>query len=279
VTIDATAPVTDLDARDLPCVRCGYSLMGHDEHGRCPECGLPAYWSLRAPQKLSQYPATWVRRMSWATRLLFVTYFGAAVTLLCGFFGVISATRIYVFYLFSAATVLQLLGMWAMSASSGHWSEPAAPFNRLILRLAPIGPLLAGLGAIALHVRHSNLLLSLTVFTLLLGIPAPAAVFVRLRAIARLVADAGLAEQSAIVGWGFLFTLTALPLVELYIYLTRANDMTGVPFFAALVIVTALLLFLLWGAFIMLRCVVVFGRAAKVARAEWRTRGGGDGGA
>src|SRR5829696_7119424 len=143
--MSAAAPPTpaDLDQRDRPCVRCGYSLMGHDERGRCPECGLPAYWSLRAPDNLSQYPPAWVARMSWATRMLFVTYLGSAAALLAGFFGLLTATDIVVFYIYCAAAALQLLGMWALSTSTGHWSEPPAKLNRLVLRLAPIGPLVA----------------------------------------------------------------------------------------------------------------------------------------
>ena len=263
----------DLDTRDRPCVRCGYSLMGHDEHARCPECGLATYWSLRAPEKLSQYPAAWIARMSWATRLLLLTYAGAAAALLAGFAGYLSATDIIVFYLYTAAAALQLCGMWALSTSSGHWSEPRAAVNRLILRLAPIGPLLAGVFAIVLNYRHSNLLLRLTIVCVLLGIPAPAAVFVRLRAIARLVADAGLAEHSAIVGVGFSCTLVALPLFELYMYLyrTRQNEMAGMLFFVALACATALMLFLLWGAAIMTVCLINFGRAARIARAEWKS--------
>lgn len=267
VAPSADAPsADDLDARDRPCVRCGYSLMGHDERGRCPECGLPAYWSLRAPENLSQYPAAWVGRMSWATRLLFATYLGAALTLLGGFFGLLSATDIRVFYVYCAAAAVQCVGMWALSTSTGHWSEPPATINRLVLRVAPIGPLLAGVMAIYLNYRHSNLLLQLTIACLVLGIPAPTAVFIRLRAVARMVADAGLAEHSAIVGWGFLATLVALPLLELYIYLTRRHEMVGVVFVVALACVTALLLFLFWGALVMLRCVRDFGRAARVAR-------------
>jgi hypothetical protein len=170
------------------------------------------------------------------------------------------------FYVYAAAAACQLLGMWALSTTSGHWSEPRAPVNRLILRLAPIGPLLAGVFAILLNYSHSNLLLRLTILCLVLGIPAPAAVFVRLRTIARMVADPGLAEHSAIVGWGFSLTLVALPLLELYLYRTRQHEMVGLPFVAALACATALMLFLLWGAFIMLCCVVDFGRAARVAR-------------
>jgi len=211
--------------------------------------------------------------MSWATRLLLLTYAGAATALLAGFGGYLSATEMAVFYIYAAAAACQLVGMWVLATSSGHWSEPRAPLNRLILRLAPIGPLLAGVFAIILNYGHSNLLLQLTILGLVLGIPGPAAVFVRLRTIARMVADAGLAEHSAIVGWGFSCTLVALPLLELYIYLTRQHEMHGMLFVVALACATALMLFLIWGAFIMLCCVVDFGRAARVARRAEQTEG------
>ena len=47
--------------------------------------------------------------------------------------------------------------------------------------------------------------------------------------------------------------------------------MTGVLFVVALACATALLLFLLWGAFIMLSCAIDFGRAARVARRAQRS--------
>ena len=61
MTIDAAAPnLPDNVKRDARCIRCGYDLRGHDVGGRCPECGLKAHWSLKAPILLSQYPALWV---------------------------------------------------------------------------------------------------------------------------------------------------------------------------------------------------------------------------
>jgi len=38
----ATGQVQCVELPDCQCVRCGYSLAGH-ESGRCPECGRPAF--------------------------------------------------------------------------------------------------------------------------------------------------------------------------------------------------------------------------------------------
>src|SRR5688572_28914076 len=59
---------------NAPCIRCGYNLRGHDVAGRCPECGLKAHWSLRAPVLLSQYPAGWVAAMARGVKLLSLAY-------------------------------------------------------------------------------------------------------------------------------------------------------------------------------------------------------------
>ena len=70
----AAAPQQQDVKRDARCIRCGYDLRGQDVGGRCPECGLKAHWSLRAPVLLSQYPATWVRSVARGVKLLAGAY-------------------------------------------------------------------------------------------------------------------------------------------------------------------------------------------------------------
>src|SRR5439155_15309063 len=107
-------------------IRCGYNLRGQDEKSRCPECGLATFWSLRAPEKLSHYPPSWIAAMSFAVRLLMIAYAGVFLTLVGGSLGIAPAREQLLIAVFTIAAVLQLVGTWMLSRSSGHWSEPVA---------------------------------------------------------------------------------------------------------------------------------------------------------
>ena len=267
--MDVAATATaDLSAA-MPCVRCGYDLRGHGAGGRCPECGLDAYWTLRAPQKLSEYPAKWVRAMSWGVRLLALTYAELFVCLLLGFTGWLGEGQITPVLVFLVAAVLQLPGMWLLSRHSGHLREPRAWINRWLLRLTPLGLLIGSVAAALIIEDFSPLYERLMFIGFIVEGFAPTAAFIRLRAVARLVANRTLAEYSAIVGWGFLAVSAAFAAM---VYMLQGRPMTRALDMAVIAIVaSSLLLFLLWGAFILVCCVIDFGRAAKIATAQWKS--------
>ncbi len=256
--------------RDVRCVHCDYNLRGIDEKGRCPECGLPAYWTLRAPENLSQYPLHWIAMMSHAVRMLLLVYGGTF-----GVFVMASLWRAFdrvgdglAFAVITFAAVLQTIAMWMLSRGSGHFTEPPAPINRWALRIAPIGFVISAASGAWMVMQGSGDLEVLAVFGLIVGAAAPPAIFLRLRAVARMISDSGLAEHSGIVAYGFVFA-TAMVLIMVGIdgsHLVRMNKWPGM----VLMLVTgvSILLFVLWGAFIFFTCVIDFGRAARVARGQ-----------
>jgi hypothetical protein len=238
---------------------------------------LPIYWSLQAPDKLSQYPATWVAAMANGTGCLFFTYAMVACLTLMSARGVLPDTILAAGVWLGLCAVPQAVGMWMLSRHSGHWTEPPTPFVRLALRASPVGPLLATVVVFYwAHLGHSKdepLFMAL----MLVGVLGPPAVFVRLRTVARLIADAGLAEHSAIVGHGFFVTTVVGAVAGLFQETSALRHGGLLQLLVMAAIVTAGLLFLIWGAFIMFCCLIDFGRAAKVAHAEWTAAGEGSG--
>ena len=252
----------------VACISCGYDLRGIDPAGRCPECGLPLHWTLRAPRTLAEYPASWVTRMSRATRVLAIAYTGLFVFILLGLAGVLPQIDPMPSVAFLLASILQLIGMWMLAAHSGHHVEPRSPAVRWMLRITPIGMLIGSIASLVVVYHYHPVLEPIFVISMIIGALAPTIIFVRLRTVARLIAAAGLAEYSTIVGIGFLCTVLALGGLILIASTNRIVG-NGIGLIATVAIAVALLLFLLWGAFILASCVVDFGRAARIARAQW----------
>jgi hypothetical protein len=259
----------------VKCLRCRYDLREHEGRARCPECGLPAYWSIRAPQKLADYPADWLAKMAWAVRFLAAGYGLMLIIGLAGALRFVPQNLVLPGALFAIATVAQVAGMWLLSRRSGHWTEPAAPINRWLLRITPVGLLIASVAAIWIALDYSPYRLSAIRIGMLIAALGPAAIFIRLRTLARLIGDERLAEQGAVVAWEFTITAAALTVLLLVMQAIGIRDGYGgrkpdLPVLIPLMtIAAAMLLFLFWAAYILGRCIIDFGRAAKVSRILW----------
>jgi len=255
----------------IPCIRCGYDLRGHDEAGRCPECGLKAYWTLRAPRQLSQFPAEWVESMAWGANLLAAAYVTLFAIMLISTTGALQDHQAVAFAFFTLGAAAQLAGGWLLARHSRHASERPMRLNRFVLRVAPAALVFATVATLWQEVgSFHEWLANAIVIAMAISAAAPVAVFGRLRRVARMIANPGLAEHSAIVAWGFVFAATSM--VAVVMAGSRLPDEFTKRWFLAAVLLasTALLLFLLWGAWIMFNCVASFGRAARIARDAWK---------
>jgi hypothetical protein len=276
-----TAATTDTTAdhpldRGVPCIRCRYDLRGQDDAGRCPECGLPAYWTLRAPQNLAQFPPGWVTAMAWGARLIALAYAAVFVVFVAASLQWIPDGYIETTIVSSvmSASVLQAIGMWLLACHSRHASEPRRPINRWILRIASLAGVAAAGAMARLQLGWDYSVYYVMLAALVATWFAPPAAFVRLRSVARLFAKPSLAEHAAIVAWGFALTPIAWVAMMIPGMMGRRLDMSeALPLILMAVLCAGVLLFLLWGAAIMTVCLIDFGRAARIARAEWRSAG------
>ena len=272
MTIDAAAARIPGEATpaNAPCIRCGYNLRGHDVAGRCPECGLKAHWSLRAPVLLSQYPAGWVAAMARGVKLLSLAYLTLFVMLILAVGGALEGRDGLLYGAMLLSGVMQWAGASMLARSSNHWSEPRSPVNRVLLRSLPLTLPAGAVAALWLTFDYHVALATATAFLMAMSLAAPVAAFVRIRTVARMISDADLIEHATAVGGGFLASVLAG--VALYVFMGfRGEGGTGAwTTFALFAVIIALLLFLLWGAFLMFCCIIDFSQAARIATADWR---------
>ena len=270
MTIDAAiASLLDPTKRDARCIRCGYDLRGHDVDGRCPECGLKAHWSLRAPILLSQYPAGWVAAMARGVKLLSLAYLILFVMLILSVGGALDGHQVLLMSTMVVGGVLQAAGAWLLAGSSRHWSEPRGTVNRFLLRVMSLALIVGGAGALWVAFDYQVIVAKASFFAMLTSLLAPIAAFVRIRTVARMISDADLLEHATAVGGGFLASVLAC--VALYVVIGFRGEATSTWITVALFgVVIAMLLFLLWGAFLMFCCIIDFSQAARIATADWR---------
>jgi hypothetical protein len=270
VTIDATVTGAPGEAkRDANCIRCGYDLRGHDVGGRCPECGLKTHWSLKAPILLSQYPALWVAAMARGVKLLAAAYLVLFIMLILTVGGAMQNHSWLLFGTLFVAGLMQIAGAWMLATSSRHWSEPRSTVTRALLRFAaPLLPL-GAICALWITFDYRAAVAGVAGLAMALSLIAPIAAFVRIRTVARMISDADLMEHSTVVGAGFLASVLAG--AGLYVFVGFNGDATGAwTTFALFGVIIAMLLFLLWGAFLMFCCIIDFSQAARIALADWR---------
>ena len=236
---------------------------------------LPGLLVAARTEKLSEFPATWVESMAWGVRLLALAYGSVFAILVIGALQLLPnrGEEAVILAVIVPATIAQAAGMWLLARHSGHAHERRRSMNRWTLRFASLAGVVAALAAVGLQLDPANEIALVILFVAaIIGLLAPPAAFLRLRHVARLISNTALAEHSAMVATGFVLTPTAVGAIALLgMYNFRPPDMAMFLIMAAICVMA--LLFLLWGAFIMLCCVVDFGRAAQVARAEWKTRG------
>jgi hypothetical protein len=269
VTLDASTSLTgDAAPADARCIRCGYDLRGHDVGGRCPECGLKAHWSLRAPVLLSQYPAGWVAAMARGVKLLSLAYLILFVMLILAVGGALEGRDWLLYGAMLLAGAMQVAGAWMLAGSSNHWREPRSPVTRVLLCVVPVALPIGAAGALWLTFDYHVALATATAAAMALSLIAPIAAFVRIRTVARMIADADLMEHATAVGGGFLASVVAG--AALYVFIGFRGDGSGPWVMLALfAVIIFLLLFLLWGAFLMFCCIIDFSQAARIATADW----------
>jgi hypothetical protein len=204
-------------------------------------------------------------------RLLAGAYATIFATMLISSTGALQDRTTVMFAIFGLGAALQVVGAWLLARHSRHASERPMRLNRFVLRVAPAALLFATISILAQEAfGYDEWLANASVIAMAVSAAAPVAVFGRLRRVARMIANPGLAEHSAIVAWGFVFAATSMVAVVM-VAARLGHDLSNTGLLLALLSAsTALLLFLLWGAWIMVNCVVSFGRAARIARDAWK---------
>jgi hypothetical protein len=287
------------------CYRCGYDLRGIANDRACPECGLLAERSRRITDELHHTRPAWLAGLSHGVWFILAGIAGVFVwtAVLASLGNRYSAEYVNAVTQrrrppVAAAFVIEhipalllggfglcalgfALGCWRLARAEGYPpADQADRRRRVALRALSLVPL-AGMACEApLWLAYPRALQTTTAWLpLLIGlvicIPLPLLLFHQLRSIAGRARSAALVEHCAIVGIGTSVTLAYLSLV---LGLSLLQDATGVAVVesdSAWLMMTAIaflgvLLFLFWGAAMLIRFGIHFRRARQHLRAQWK---------
>lgn len=287
------------------CLRCGYDLRGIANDQPCPECGLLAQRSRCLTDDLFNSRPKWLRKVSvgvWLILLALVSPFLWQWVLTThedyvkAFFWN-SPLRLHSdfedFIGLDLAAILLVLGALMVTAREGFpVVDQADRKYRWAIRISSFTPLLA---VLLMHVLTVLLESNLRAFrydvfatfrwlmTAAIGVatigttPLPVLLFFHLRRIAKRAHSAHLAEHCTIVGIGTSIALAYTAIVMLLMrhdrelnldgrWMQRSNSWIVV----VLVSGVAVLLFVIWSFYLMVRFAITFRLAARRLRKHWQ---------
>lgn len=276
------------------CFRCGYDLRGIANERPCPECGLAAERSRLVTDELHETRPKWLRAITAGAFLTLLSILLVVAWLLCAQ-RVVGAMDEFIkdwrWYAvleisgFGAAAIVFLAGILLLSKSEGYpAADRADRWLRRWLRLAALVPIFAfSLVCVILgwSSYDSRMIPKLFVAGAAAAAPLPLLLFLRLRGLAKRARSAHLAEHCTIVGIGATVAVLCLAAeVELVSNADKVEAALGLSpnwennSTAALLIMViftlAVFLFLLWSIYLLLRFVIAFALAARLASRKWK---------
>lgn len=144
----------------LPCVRCGYELMGLPSSGACPECGAPVIQSLMGDLLRFSSPA-YVAMLKLGALIVVLATIGEVLASIAGIGLAIAmpAQGQMLTQLLSVGASLALLAGWWLLATPDPAQEgrDQAVNSRIVLRVALIVQLVCTVGTFVLAMAPGSL--------------------------------------------------------------------------------------------------------------------------